>query len=40
MNESWGALTSEDDFQTGTGWFGWQAGCNYDPTTYPWSGGL
>jgi len=39
MGESWSALQSNAGSQTSTDWLYWTATCNYDPSTYPWSGG-
>jgi hypothetical protein len=39
FNEPWLALRNDWPSQSGVGYWWWGIGCNYDPTTYPWSGG-
>jgi hypothetical protein len=37
---TWANLTSDNAQQTSTAYWHWGAACNYNTTTYPWSGGL
>ncbi len=39
LNENWCALENDDSSQGGTAYWYYRAGCNYNTTTYPWSGG-
>lgn len=39
FHENWFGLTSDMPSQNGSGYWYWNAGCNYDTNAYPWSGG-
>ena len=39
FNENWAALKSDQASQNGSGYWYWSIGCNYNPATYPWTGG-
>lgn len=39
FNENWYGLYTDFGDMNGTGYWYWNAVCNYNPSTYPWSGG-
>ncbi len=40
FNENWAAPWRLDQAsQNGSGYWYWSIGCNYNPATYPWTGG-